>query len=563
MAKATTHYDFIVIGAGAAGCLTAGRLVRDHGARVLLVEAGARDRNPLIHMPAGFVKLLSNNDYMTFHRSAEHPHLNGRQPSIPQGKVLGGGSSVNAMVYIRGQARDYDEWVSITGDESLRYQRLLPHFIRLEGNSTFNNAAHGVDGPLKVSDGANLSDVSRAFVLAAQQTGIPFNADFNSGTQMGTGFYQTTTFEGRRCSGVDAFLAPVMNDAHLTIRTGAHVTRILIEQNAAKGIEIQTGTQREQVFAGQVILTAGALVTPKLLMLSGIGSANALSRLDIPVIADLPGVGENLQDHHEVPVVAFSNGRRGYFGQDRGWNQIRNGLQYLAFHNGPVASNAVEAGAFFNPDDASGAPSIQMFCLPTVYLDPDVTSTKATYGFTLNSCVMRPRSRGRVTLQTSDPSATPIVYPNYLHHPDDMRLSIAGLRRAAQIMRAGPLAAMVDRIVLPDEAAVTSASSTSDEALAEHCRRTVKTVYHPAGTARMGADNDPMAVLRNDMTVRGIAGLRVFDTSSWPTIISGNTVATTYAVADRGVALMMGETLPVAPSANRSSTADAALMPAL
>lgn len=544
MSNIKKHYDFIVIGAGAAGCLTAGRLVRDHGARVLLVEAGARDRNPLIHMPAGFVKLLTNRDYMTFHRSAGHPHLNGRQPSIPQGKVLGGGSSVNAMVYIRGQARDYDDWVAITGDESWHYERLLPHFVRLEGNETFNNAAHGVSGPLKVSDGANLSDVSRAFVLAAQQTGLPFNADFNSGTQMGAGFYQTTTFRGRRCSGVDAFLAPVMNDSRLEIRTDTTVTRILIDGNTVTGIEVQNGSQREQIKGGQVILTAGALVTPKLLMLSGIGPQTELARLNVPIKVDLPGVGENLQDHHEVPVVAFCNGRYGYFNQDRGWNQIRNGLQYLAFHNGPVASNAVEAGAFFNPDDATGAPSIQMFCLPTVYLDPDVTSTRATYGFTLNSCVMRPKSRGRVSLQTADPNATPIVYPNYLQHPDDLRLSIAGLRRAERIMRAGPLAEIVERIVLPDESVLGAATAASNEALAEHCRRTVKTVYHPAGTARMGADHDPMAVLHNDLTVRGIQGLRVFDTSSWPTIISGNTVATTYAVADRGVSLMMGETLP-------------------
>jgi choline dehydrogenase len=563
MSQAATQYDFIVVGAGAAGCLTAGRLVRDHGARVLLIEAGARDRNPLIHMPAGFVKLLSSRDYMTFHRSAEHAHLGGRQPSIPQGRVLGGGSSVNAMVYIRGQARDYDEWVSITGDESWRYDRLLPHFTRLEGNSTFNNAAHGVDGPLKVSDGANLSDVSRAFVLAAQGSGLPFNPDFNSGVQKGAGFYQTTTYRGRRCSGVDAFLAPVMNDPRLTIRTNAHVTRILIERGVAKGVEIQVGSQLEQVYAGQIILTAGALVTPKLLMLSGIGAVGTLSSLSIPVTADLPGVGENLQDHHEVPVVAFCKGRQGYFKQDSGWNQIRNGLQYLAFHNGPVASNAVEAGAFFNPDDASGAPSMQMFCLPTVYLDPDVTSTKATYGFTLNSCVMRPKSRGRVSLETSDPFASPIVYPNYLAHPDDLRLSIAGLRRAAVIMRTGPLEKMVERIVLPDEALLGALSSdadiNTDAALAEHCRRTVKTVYHPVGTARMGGDTDPLAVLHSDMTVRGIDNLRVFDTSAWPTIVSGNTVATTYAVADRGVSIMMGETLPGISPATATCQAEAAL----
>jgi choline dehydrogenase len=538
MSSPAPDYDFIVVGAGAAGCLTAGRLVSGHDARVLLVEAGAPDRNPLIHMPAGFVKLLTNTQYMTFHKSAPHAHLGGREPSIPQGKVLGGGSSVNAMVYVRGQARDYDEWVTLTKNPTWSYAHLLPHFRRMEGNSTFNNAAHGVDGPLKVSDGAHLSDISRAFVLSAQGTGLPFNADFNSGSQAGVGFFQITAGNGRRCSAVDAFLAPVRNDPRLTLLTGTRVARLVIEKGRVSGVELESGGALRKVQAGQVIVTAGALVTPQLLMLSGIGDAARLGKLGIPVVADLPGVGENLQDHHEVPVLATCNGKYGYFRQDAGWNQVRNGLQYLAFRHGPVASNGVEAGAFFNPDDSAGAPSLQMFCVPSVYLDPDVTSMRPTYGFTLNSCVLRPRSRGRVTIESDDFRRSPVVFPNYLADPEDVRLSVAGLRRAESIARTGPLGAMVRDMVFP------GAEHTSDAALEEHCRRTVKTVYHPVGTCRMGHDSDLLAVLNDELGVRGVDGLRVFDTSSWPTIISGNTVATTYAVADRGVAMMMREPLP-------------------
>jgi choline dehydrogenase-like flavoprotein len=533
-----TLYDAIVIGAGSAGCLTAGRLVGDHGLRVLLLEAGPGDSHPLIHMPAGFVKLLGNERYMTFHKSDRHGHLFDRQPSIPQGKVLGGGSSVNAMVYIRGQARDYDDWVAATGSHGWSFAQLLPHFTRMEGNGTFNNAMHGAAGPLKVSDAQHPSDLSRAFVLAAQAAGIQYNADFNSGVQNGSGFYQLTTFNGRRCSAVDAFLKPVLGNPKLQVLKGARVHRVLIEQGVATGVEFEHNGQLRQVQAPRVIVTAGALVTPQVLMLSGVGPAAQLRQHGIEVKVDLPGVGENLQDHHEVPVLAFCNGPYGYYKQDEGWNRIRNGLQYLAFRSGPVTSNGVEAGAFFNPDDPAAAPTLQVFCVPSVYLDPDVTDQKATYGLTLNSCVLRPRSRGRVTLESGDPKVSPIVYPNYLHDPEDMRLSIAGIRQALAIVKAAPLAGMVEKLVFPP------VPEPTDAMLEEHCRRSVKTVYHPCGTCRMGRDNDPMAVLTPELQVRGVQGLYVFDASAWPTIISGNTNATTYAVADRGVALLMGEALP-------------------
>ncbi len=545
-------FDAIVVGAGSAGCLAAGRLVRDHGLRVLLLEAGARDRNPLIHMPAGFVKLLDNERYMTFHKSARHAHLFDRQPSIPQGKVLGGGSSVNAMVYIRGQARDYDEWVDLTGDERWSFEHLLPHFVRMEGNNTFNNAMHGSDGPLKVSDGNNLCDISRAFVQSAQSAGIPYNADFNSGTQFGSGFYQLTTHNGRRCSAVDAFLAPVLEDPKLTIVTEAMVTRVLIEGGQAKGVEYLHAGHLQRAEAPQVILAAGALVTPQLLMLSGIGPEAHLREHGLDVLVNLPGVGQNLQDHHEVPVLAFCNGPYGYYRQDVGWNRIRNGVQYLAFGSGPVTSNGVEAGAFFNPDDYSAEPTLQVFCVPSVYLDPDVTDQRPTFGFTLNSCVLRPRSRGSITLESADPRVSPLIYPNYLHDPEDMRLSVAGVRKAYEIARNGPLAGMVERVILP------AAQLPDEAALQDHCRRTVKTVYHPVGTCRMGRADDPMAVLDARLQVHGVNGLHVFDASAWPTLISGNTNATTYAVADRGVALLAGEALPeLSPPTQRFTSTEA------
>jgi choline dehydrogenase-like flavoprotein len=523
------QYDFIIAGAGTSGCLLAGRLAAD-GARVLLLEAGGSDRNMLIRMPAGFVKLLGVQKYMWFYQSTPQEQLGGRAPAMPAGRVVGGGSSVNAMVYIRGQSSDYDEWAEATGDEGWRYDSLLPRFRALEGNNRLQNAVHGIDGPMKVSDPLHVCDLSRAYVQAAQATGIPYTDDFNSGRQIGTGFFQLTTHAGRRWSAADAFLHPVMDTGRVDVLTGCLVNRVVIEKGRARRVEYsRNGVQSVAEASVEIILCAGALATPKILMLSGIGAEAHLKEMDIPVNIDLPGVGANLQDHTEVPVLAFCKGKQGYFGQDRGFAQIRNGLQYLLFKSGPVTSNGVEAGSFFDPDDLEGSPKLQQFCIPSVYLDSGTTDLRPSYGLTINSCVLRPRSRGSVRLASRDAADQPLVDPQYLADPEDLRLSVAGLRHARRVLAANPLRDIVLREIFP------GIGKDSDADLSAHARSFVKTVYHPVGTARMGRASDPDAVLLPDMTVKGIEGLRVADASAMPNIISGNTNATTLVVADRAL----------------------------
>ncbi len=529
------EYDYIIVGGGSSGCLAAGRLVREQSASVMVIEAGMSNHNPLIRMPAGFVKLLGIDKYMWFYETEDQPRLGNRHPVIPQGRVLGGGSSVNAMVYMRGQAQDFKAWGETSGTSEWDLPHLLPHFRRVEGNGRLNNRLHGVDGPMKVSDPREVCELSKAFVAAALAAGHPENTDFNGGRQTGAGLFQVNIHRGRRCSAADAYLAPLGRDPNLTVQTGALVQRVLIEKGRAVGVEYRhKGRTLIARAKTEVVMAAGALATPKLLMLSGIGPAAELQRHSIPVLAALPGVGQNLQDHTEVPVLSFCNGPYGYFGQDRGWNTLRNGLQYLLLGTGPVGSNGVEAGAFLNPDSASEDASIQMFCVPSIYFDKDVKGIEATHGITLNACLMRPKSRGSVRLRSADPDNLPRIDPNYFDHPDDLRLSVAGLRAAREILAAEPLAGMIDREVRPGP------EITDDAGLADHARRTVKTVYHPVGTCRMGHDDDPMAVLSPDLRVRGVAGLRVIDASMMPNIVSGNTNAAVMAVADKAVDLMMG-----------------------
>jgi choline dehydrogenase len=530
------HYDYIIVGGGSAGCVAAWRLVREKSARVLMIERGPARASGLsrflLPMPAAWMKGISGSDVVEMHEPVPQKHLNGRKPKVGQANILGGGTAVNAMVYTRGQAQDYDHWdASLGGTSGWTYDDLLPHFKTMETNHSFNDAYHGVGGPLHVSDTGAKCQITEDYILAVQGLGIPYNPDFNGAQQRGVGTMQYTTWNKKRWNGVEAFLAPIMSNSLFTVKTNATVSRVLIEKNTCVGVAVVENGREIVIRGANVLLAAGCYNTPKILMLSGIGPADHLQQHGIAVTSNLPGVGANLQDHHEVPVVAATNGHFGYYGEDRGLRALKNGLQYKLFGTGPVASNGVEACAYIDP--AGGErPTIKMYCVPAVYLDADVKTVRPQDGVTLNACLLRPKSRGTVQLRSTNPFDKPIVDNNYLAEPDDLAMEIAGLRYAREILQQAPLSGRISHEMLPGR------DVTDDAGLAEHCRRTVKTNWHPVGTACMGTDKDRMAVLDKTLRVRGVDGLRVIDASAMPFIPSGNTNAPTMALASRAVDFM-------------------------
>ncbi|MFN3247876.1 GMC family oxidoreductase [Roseibium album] len=529
----TAEFDYIVVGGGSGGGVAASRLVTSGGARVLLLEAGYSHRHPLLDMPPGIFKLINGSKYMRYHRTTPQSHLDGRVHEIPQGNVLGGGSSVNAQVYMRGRPQDYDSWNGIlcgnNDNPGWAWSDVLPHFTGMEANNRLSGDLHGTDGEVKVSDPGYIDTMSRWFVQAVQKLGEPYNSDFNGSSQRGVGFYQFTNRHGRRSSTAYAFLEPIKDDPRLTIKLEASVDKVIVENGRAVGVRYRDPTGSHEAHAsGEVILAAGALVTPKILMLSGIGPAEHLREFDIAVQCDLPGVGQNLIDHPEVPITAYSNGPHGYYRQGEGLRMLWNGLQFKVFGSGPVTSAGVEAGAFVNPGNRDAEPTIQAFCVPIVYLDRDAqTELKDGYGVTVTTVVVKPKSRGEVRLASADPSHMPIVCPNLLKEEEDMQEMIAGQRFFVDAFKSEPLASKIRNVAIPDP------GDNSDMALRNHCKRFVKTNYHPAGTARMGADGDGMAVLDARLKVRGIEALRVCDMSAVPDINAGNTNAPAMMIGSR------------------------------
>ncbi|MEQ9812113.1 MAG: choline dehydrogenase [Azospirillaceae bacterium] len=534
------EFDYVIAGGGPAGCVLARRLTEDADVSVLLLEAGRADSHPYIRMPAGFAKLTgakANWGYTTVGQEG----VGGRDFWYPQGKVLGGGSSINAQIYTRGNPLDYEAWAEEAGCAGWAFADVLPYFKRAEDNERLEDEYHANGGPLGVSDPVNPLPISKVFLRAAQQAGIPYRHDFNGAIQEGMGFYQMTQRMAARCSAARAYLHPVLDRPNLTLRTRTLATRIVVESGRAVGVTYSArgGAPTTARARREVIVTAGAIGSPKLLMLSGIGPADHLRETGVEVVHDLPGVGRNLQDHMDVYVVNELTGNHSYDHVAKWHHTLWAGLQYMLFRKGPVASNLVDAGGFWYADPAAHSPDIQFHFMLGSGLEHGLEKLKND-GVTLNSAFLRPRARGWVKLRSPDPAEPPLINPNYWGDPYDKAMSIRGFRLAREIMAQAAFQPCLKAERLPGPAVQT------DEEIADYAQRHGKTDYHPVGTCKMGTD--AMAVVDLTLKVRGIEALRVCDSSTMPLLVSANTNAPTIMMAEKGADLIRGR--PLLPRLN-------------
>lgn len=516
--------DYIVVGGGPAGCATAGRLTEDPNISVLLFEQGPRDVNPYIHMPATYFKTAKGN-LLTRYRLQPQRQQNGITPEMVQGRVLGGGSSVNAMVYMRGCPEDYDGWAAM-GCEGWGYADVLPYFRKAEDNERFSGPAHGTDGPLGVSDQRYTHYLTKAWLRACQEMGINYNQDFNSGTQAGCGLYQTMTRDGKRCSAAVAYLHPARGRKNLTVKTDSRVVRIVVENGRAVGVEHVENGQRKIVRAErEVIISAGAVGSPHLLMLSGIGPAAHLQKAGVSVVHDLPGVGENFQDHMDMFLIYDLTGEHSYDKYKKFRNQVSAGIEYALFRSGPVASNICEGGLVWYGAEDDPLPNLQYHFLPGAGVEEGADETPSGNGLTLNVYQTRPRSRGTIRLASADPTVPPLVDPNYLSDPYDAEVLAEGVRIGQETLAQKAMSKYIKAPYRPG-----GILRTKEERI-RFVRETGQGALHPSGACRMGMDD--MSVVDTTFRVHGLEGLRVTDTSVLPALVSGNTTAPTIMLAER------------------------------
>lgn len=522
-------YDYIIVGGGSSGCVLANRLSRDQACKVLVLEAGGRDTHPMIHMPVGFAK-MTDGPHTWGLTTAPQQHANDREIPYAQARVLGGGSSINAEVFTRGNPVDYDRWATEEGCEGWSFEEIQRYFVMSEGNSVLANDWHGTEGELAVSNISDPQPMTRAFVQACQQYGIPYNPDFNGATQRGAGFYQTNTRNGRRASAAVGYLRPVLDRQNLRLETGSRVLRLVMERGRATGVEYSDGKgQLRRAHAdAEILVTSGAIGTPRLMMLSGLGPAAHLRSHGIDVVCDLPGVGSNLSDHFGIDIVAELTGHYSLDKYNKPHWAAWAALQYVLFRSGPITSNVVEGGAFWSAGSSEMVPDLQFHFLAGAGAEAGVPSVpKGCSGITLNSYTLRPKARGTVRLRSADPADLPIVDPNFLGHPDDLKTSVEGVKISREIFRQPALQKVIRRIRFPDE----QVKSQSD--FEAYARQYGRTSYHPTCTCKMGGERDEMAVVSPRLQVRGVEGLRICDSSVMPSLVGSNTNAATIMIGEK------------------------------
>ena len=523
----TLEFDFVVIGGGAAGCVLAARLAQDSDATVALIERGRPDRNPWIHIPATFFKAIQSPD-VEAQTSEPDPSLENRPFVVPQGRVLGGGTSVNGMIYMRGQARDYDTWAQDFGCEGWRYEDVLPVFKRQERNTRLGDPFHGTSGPLVVDDPSEKHPVTQRIIDAAVECGLPLNSDFNGATQEGVGWYQVTAHRGRRQSAATCFLRPALGRENLSLLTGFDVSRLRIEGRRAQAVEAfdDKGAPVLITARREIVLTAGSFQSPKLLMLSGVGPRDQLSRHGIDVIEDAPEVGGNYQDHVGAPLTARMTDSLGLHGADKGLTALGHGLNYVLRRKGLLTTNLLQGGACVDTA-GSGRPDVQYNIAPFAPGKPGMPPLDF-HALQIHPMTMRPKSRGRLGLRSASPQDPLRFHAEALGHPEDLATLRRGVRLAREILNQAGLRDLVAEEVWPGPGiSVAEGSNNLDDAI----RAQARTIYHPSGTCRMGADEH--AVLDPQLRVRGVEGLRVADCSVMPELVSGNTGAPTMMIADR------------------------------
>jgi choline dehydrogenase len=527
-----TEADYVIVGAGSAGCVVAARLSEDPGIRVVLLEAGPPPRSPWIRIPSGVAKLIFPSPYNWGYFSEPVPGLNGRRVYAPRGRTLGGSSAINGMAFVRGQHDDYEIWRQL-GNVGWAWDDVLPHFRRMETRVGGDPALRGTTGALHVTDPIVQHPTSRAFVEAVVATGVPPTRDYNGATQEGASLLQQTIRDGRRHSTADAFLAPARNRGNLQVITGAHVERVIIRDGVATGVAYRIDGQARQVTAKrEVILSAGSLNTPKTLMLSGIGPGDVLTSFGLDVLHDSPGVGRNLQDHMWINYRASATAKASVNGEFRGWRRFMHGFHYLVARKGMLTMTGTQATAFVSVMPGASRPDVQFLFRPYSWGLNAQGQIEVTKEPTVSASIspMQPESRGHVTLTSPEIEAPPAIHPNYLSTSRDAATAVEAVKVLRSFFRQEPLASLAIEELLPGP------QCTSDEQILDFVRNTGESMHHWAGTCRMGSD--PTAVVDSRLRVHGVGRLRVVDASIMPQITSGNINAPTIMIGEKGAAMI-------------------------